>query len=1324
MSTKHILLGERVYNPSRQQIRRIVGKSHVASKWPGIRPGYLYTVVRAISARVNQNYDGWPSAELKEAAHTFVGKPVFVNHENFDPETARGVVVAARYVENGRDKYIETVMEIDAKRFPLLAGEISTGGLDSVSMGAEAGFTVCSACGNRAADEDEFCEHVAYHKGDEINVRNRRTGKTERKLVYESCHKLSFFELSYVFDPADETAVASKVLVASLRKTASECPPGAPCDVMPDPKGLPPTAYPHSSGAGTEGTGSGATPATLGTPGAGGSPAAAASGHPDGGPPSTSLTQALQRAGVDPAMYPMISGFSATEGNNPEGAPTLGFKDTQAGTTLDSHAQALAQQIQDRASVSGPFPHSGSPADQASWMATTVGQNSVPSDFAGERQPPRADYVNNIVKNMPSTPAATTPATSTNSTATGISPSSASPGGNSTTGVQPTQPTQPTTAMVRAAVLAKLGSATDDYLEWAKKIDSGEATPERSTAPATEPPSRALSDWAARSRKREVARKQAADFAYPPAQNSQKTQVSNTGGTYGKAHAHFDAAGAPQGKILDYGAGLGHSAQYGDTFEPHPREGFSPTHTDATAIPDGSYNRLTNLNVLNVVPPDVRDGIVKDIGRVMAPGGHAVITTRGRDVMDAKGTPGPEPMSMIVGQGNNARYQKGFTRPELHQYVQNTLGPNYTVKPVPLGPAGVHVVRNAGRQANLRSLVRTAALKKMGWGEVEAPTAVNTLREEGSAPEDDNNDWEHYVDSPDELSMPDTSEAAQIDREQAEDAAPEQQAVEGGQPAGPPPPPGGGGPGAGMPPDGGAPPEDPGQFMTLKIPMPQEDNPAQVVPQHVFASNKRVSLRTLAWMERYYGYRIADWRDAIEAGRSMSALEHADFRREAALLTLENGSADSTTGRNTVKGTASMARSTLATRRRTAGNKHFAEGPLTDGGDVSRNDEGEQEEAFITSVPAPEPVEAPTDDTPNIDNTEDNLVADEGYAHELTSRLRHQKQQLEATAREYARVTGRGGRRTAELDDDSDVGYAAGPVPTEVNPEVTNPAAERLTGDNFDSADPNPTIDTSVAGPGTTTLPIESSLQAFQTFDRWLHRTTGKHVRAHSEVNIKRAARQFAAHNKMAVQGLFPALGIALREARKTEAAKKGAKMRRRAVDLETAAPDERVSVPAPVADTTDAEAQASQFDESGWDDNAGKDVTDPDLGTGQNWAPGQAPKESRKQAKADGILAIRCAEAMIAAGLESNTRERKYALAGEFQKMSRGLILDRVALAERFAMVRQADHQAAQQRVASGRTRGTALPPGFTQGGAPTQRTASHRQAANDPDNDSLLYG
>ena len=210
---------------SRSALRRFANRVAsegftVAEGWRP-QPGYVYTTVRAISARINQNYDGWPGSELKESHHTFIGKPIFVNHANEDPDLARGVVVASRYIENGQDKFVEVVQEVDAQSFPKLAKEIIEGGMDSVSMGAEAGFTVCSACENVAHDDSDLCSHVKYHKGEKIRV----AGKRDPVLVWESCHKLGFFELSYVFDPADETAVVSKVVHANdievNRRTAS-----------------------------------------------------------------------------------------------------------------------------------------------------------------------------------------------------------------------------------------------------------------------------------------------------------------------------------------------------------------------------------------------------------------------------------------------------------------------------------------------------------------------------------------------------------------------------------------------------------------------------------------------------------------------------------------------------------------------------------------------------------------------------------------------------------------------------------------------------------------------------------------------------------------------------------------------------------------------------------------------------------------------------------------------------------------------------------------------------------------------------------------------
>jgi hypothetical protein len=181
----------------------------------------------------------------------------------------------------------------------------------------------------------------------------------------------------------------------------------------------------------------------------------------------------------------------------------------------------------------------------------------------------------------------------------------------------------------------------------------------------------------------------------PPPENARKTQIAGTLPTYKKAADILNKTGV-KGKALDFGAGLGMgTGELGPdahSYEPFPNEKFKPHFVDVTKIPDNSYHKIVNLNVLNVVPNTgehkIRDSIVKNIGRVLAPGGVALITTRGKDVLTIKGTPGEEPTSMISKIGT---YQKGFTQKELLQYIQQTLGKGFEVSSIKLGPAGVMI---------------------------------------------------------------------------------------------------------------------------------------------------------------------------------------------------------------------------------------------------------------------------------------------------------------------------------------------------------------------------------------------------------------------------------------------------------------------------------------------------------------------------------------------------------------------------------------------------------------------------------------------------------
>jgi len=171
--------------------------------------GMLYTASRAISSRVNANYDGWPVDQIKKSYKTFIGRPIYVEHNNSDPERARGVILDAIYRETKLasgiiDASVYCLMEVDAVNFPKLASAIESGQLNAVSMGADVDGTECSACGKYASKPSEFCTHIPRLKGRNVTV--YKAGKRVEALVYESCINPNFFELSFVFEPADESA--------------------------------------------------------------------------------------------------------------------------------------------------------------------------------------------------------------------------------------------------------------------------------------------------------------------------------------------------------------------------------------------------------------------------------------------------------------------------------------------------------------------------------------------------------------------------------------------------------------------------------------------------------------------------------------------------------------------------------------------------------------------------------------------------------------------------------------------------------------------------------------------------------------------------------------------------------------------------------------------------------------------------------------------------------------------------------------------------------------------------------------------------------------
>ena len=186
------------------------------------KPGFLYVRSRAISSRTNDNFDTYPADELRQAYRTFVGKPVFVNHNNEDPSRGRGIILDAVLHEHtapdgSPDTWVEVLMEVDAVRFPRLAQAILDGDIDRTSMGCNVMSSECSYCGKVAVTPDQYCEHISNQKGRRLR-RRAASGGVESVLVHEVCRGLSFFENSLLVDePADPTAFFTGIDDSGMR---------------------------------------------------------------------------------------------------------------------------------------------------------------------------------------------------------------------------------------------------------------------------------------------------------------------------------------------------------------------------------------------------------------------------------------------------------------------------------------------------------------------------------------------------------------------------------------------------------------------------------------------------------------------------------------------------------------------------------------------------------------------------------------------------------------------------------------------------------------------------------------------------------------------------------------------------------------------------------------------------------------------------------------------------------------------------------------------------------------------------------------------------
>ena len=124
-------------------------------------PDHLYIKIFAIKKdEPNDNGDAFDATQLKEAAPTFVGVPLFTNHQNDDVEKSRGECVHSWYDTEAGGIYV--IGRVDKVAYPKLARGIEEGYISGTSMGCSVEYSLCSICHNMANTSDDKY-NLYYH---------------------------------------------------------------------------------------------------------------------------------------------------------------------------------------------------------------------------------------------------------------------------------------------------------------------------------------------------------------------------------------------------------------------------------------------------------------------------------------------------------------------------------------------------------------------------------------------------------------------------------------------------------------------------------------------------------------------------------------------------------------------------------------------------------------------------------------------------------------------------------------------------------------------------------------------------------------------------------------------------------------------------------------------------------------------------------------------------------------------------------------------------------------------------------------------------------
>ncbi len=161
---------------------------------------------------INNNHDAWERKLLLSCFRTFIGGENYVEHIQI-PEMSRGKIIDAAARDLGDSIYVDILVATNRQHRPLISA-ITSGQLQTLSMGCQVEFTLCTKCGNVAYDESQLCPHIRYAKGNEWidEFGNKRKIAELCGHISEEPGSVKFIEASWVANPAFTGAVLRNIL--------------------------------------------------------------------------------------------------------------------------------------------------------------------------------------------------------------------------------------------------------------------------------------------------------------------------------------------------------------------------------------------------------------------------------------------------------------------------------------------------------------------------------------------------------------------------------------------------------------------------------------------------------------------------------------------------------------------------------------------------------------------------------------------------------------------------------------------------------------------------------------------------------------------------------------------------------------------------------------------------------------------------------------------------------------------------------------------------------------------------------------------------------